>query len=215
MGPLTNVLVGGFEVSAVPLSFAMYHLAKDQKLQEKLRKDLEPIFIAANGENAVDPVMLDEVPLLQAILLETLRLYPPLAGGLARTSPDRPVTLCGYPGIPRGTRVSARCYCLHRNPEVFPNPEAWRPDRWLTTDGSRLATGPDATEMHRWWWAFGSGSRQCLGLHLAKYVDKMILGSVIAHFRVTPVDETVPEPFDSFIGNLTVQKLDLMVEEVI
>ena len=192
----------------------MYHLARDQELQEKLRKQLQPIFATGDAGNLADPILQDQVPILHATLMETLRLYPPLAGGLARVSPDHPVTLCGYPEIPPGTRVSARCYCLHRNPEVFLEPETWRPDRWLTADGSRLDTRPNGSRMRRWWWAFGSASRQCLGLHLAQCVVKMILGSIVAHYKVTTVDETVPAPLDGFVGNFTVQKLDLRVEKV-
>ena len=127
----------------------MYHLAKDHEFQENLQKELQPIFATGGAGNLADPLLLDQAPILHATLMETPRFYPPLAGGLARVSPDHPVTLCGYPGIPPGARVSARCYCLHRNPEVFSEPETWRPDRWLTADGSRLDTGPSGSEMRR------------------------------------------------------------------
>ena len=97
----------------------MYHLARDQELKERLRKELQPTFATGGVGTLADPLLLDQAPILHATLMETLRLYSPLAGGLARVSADHPVTLCGYPGIPPGTRVSARCYCLHRNPKVF------------------------------------------------------------------------------------------------
>ena len=144
---------------------------------------MQPIFATGDVGTLADPLLLDQAPVLNATLMETLRLYPPLAGGLARVSPDYLVILCSYPGMQLGTRVSARCYCLHRKPEVFPEMETWRLDRLLTADGSRLDTGPKGSEMRRWWWAFGSASRQCLGLYLAQHVVKMILGSVIAHIR--------------------------------
>jgi hypothetical protein len=53
---------------------------------------------------------------------------------------------------------------LHRNGAVFADPEAWEPSRWL-----RAADDPQLREMNRWFWAFGSGGRMCVGSNLALY----------------------------------------------
>lgn len=68
-----------------------------------------------------------------------------------------------YSNTPAGTRVSAFAWCLHRNKDVFPDPEKWFPQRWLNAEGDRF----DGGEQERWFWAFGTGSRRRLGQNLA------------------------------------------------
>ncbi|KAI0592101.1 CypX Cytochrome P450 [Pyrenophora tritici-repentis] len=51
-------------------------------------------------------------------------------------------------------------YSLHRNGSVFPEPLKWKPERWL-------GGGKDKAEMEKWFWAFSSGARMCIGVHLA------------------------------------------------
>ena len=68
-------------------------------------------------------------------------------------------------------------YCLHRNPEVFPEPEIWRPERWLIDQ-----TSPEYKEMLRWFWAFGSGGRMCIGSHLAVQEIKLIVCAVYGNY---------------------------------
>jgi unspecific monooxygenase len=108
---------------------------------------------------------IDSLPLLDAILMETLRLRPSVPGSQPRiappSEPSSPISICGYTNIPAGTRVSAQAYSLHRNTEVFPEPELWKPERWL--DANQF----EKDEMMRWFWAFGSGGRMCIGNHLA------------------------------------------------
>lgn len=59
--------------------------------------------------------------------------------------------------------MSAFAWCLHRNEDVFPDPEKWFPQRWLNAEGDRF----DGGEQERWFWAFGTGSRRRLGQNLA------------------------------------------------
>lgn len=70
--------------------------------------------------------------------------------------------------LPPGVRVSAQAYSLHRNPDVFPDPERWYPDRWLVDENADIHEEEERLkEMHRWFWAFGSGGRMCFGNHFA------------------------------------------------
>lgn len=62
--------------------------------------------------------------------------------------------------VPAGTAVSASIYSLHRNEEVFSNPEEWKPERWSE------ATPEKRRQMLKWFWIFGSGGRMYIGNHL-------------------------------------------------
>lgn len=107
---------------------------------------------------------IDALPLLNAIVLETFRLYPAIAGSLARRTPLSKNTKLGvYENIPGGIRVAARASSLHMNPAVYPHPYTWQPERWLN------ATPPQLAEMNRWLWVFGSGGRMCIGSHFATH----------------------------------------------
>ena len=105
-----------------------------------------------------DPKDVDALPMLHAIVMETLRLHAAIPGGQPRVTPAN--TTLGPPGaevhgIPSGVRVVSYAHSLHRNPQVFPEPEIWRPERWLDAEGHISIDGEKA----RWFWAFGSGGR--------------------------------------------------------
>ena len=109
------------------------------------------------------PKSIDNLPLLEAIVTETLRLHAPIPGIQPRVTPKPSCSLAGYDNIPAGIRVNAQAYSLHRNPQVFPDPESWQPKRWLKEENSL----EELEERRRWFWAFGSGGRMCVGSNLA------------------------------------------------
>ncbi|GME41795.1 Cytochrome P450 [Neofusicoccum parvum] len=158
--------VAAMETSGLTLTWALYELSRRPALQARLRRELltlRPPVSALDAAAALpDPKTLDALPLLDAVLQETLRLWPAVAGRQPRcTPPGPPCTLAGHADIPPGVAVQAYAYSLHRNGEVFPAPEEWLPERWTEAEPARLA------EMRRWLWAFGSGGRACVGRHFA------------------------------------------------
>lgn len=172
---MLDQLAAGFDTSGITLTYLAWELSKPQNsqiqasLQEELRS-LSPSYAKASpdveGTELPDAKVIDELPLLHAVIMETLRLHAAIPGIQPRVTPSD-ATL-GPPGaevhgIPQGVRVESAAYSLHRNPEVFPKPEEWRPLRWLDADGKVDSGG----EKMRWFWAFGSGGRMCVGSNLA------------------------------------------------
>lgn len=157
----------GHETSGITLTYYMHQLSQRPALQSLLRAELltlsSPILYPSYTRPYSLPSSrsLDTLPLLQATIMETLRLHAPIPGPQPRLTPPTPTSLGNSPPLPAGVRVSANAHCLHRNPEVFSNPEEWRPERWL--DANKEAQ----EEMMRWFWAFGSGGRMCIGRHFA------------------------------------------------
>jgi cytochrome P450 len=100
---------------------------------------------------------IDALPLLHAVVKESLRLRPTVPVGQPRLTPHGTTTLGGYGGIPENVQVNAFAWSIHRNPEMFPCPEQWKPERWLVNDNIDKGDGDDSKD--RWFWAFGSGPR--------------------------------------------------------
>lgn len=164
-------LTAGHETSAVGLTYLYWELSKHPEIQEELRQELNTLSVkigrTATTLDGLEKQLpgakeIDALPLLNAIIMETLRLHAPIPGIQPRVTPAPSSTLVGYAGIPTNTRVNAQAYSLHRNPEVFPEPESWQPRRWLKEYNT-----PEIEEMRRWFWAFGSGGRMCVGSNFA------------------------------------------------
>lgn len=103
-----------------------------------------------------------KLPYLNAVIKEALRLHPPMPIMLGRTVPEGGADICGH-YIREGTEVGIPSYVLHRDPPIFPDPDAWKPERWLKaeTDKDSLA------DMDRAFFAFGGGAHTCSGKHIS------------------------------------------------
>ncbi|KAL2829312.1 cytochrome P450 monooxygenase [Aspergillus pseudoustus] len=205
---LGDQIPAGFDTSAVTLTYIVYELSKRPDLQAALRSELRSLTAPLSYASAphIPPFKdLDALPLLQAITQETLRRYPALPGSEPRVTPSRGCTLGPNDEyqVPGNVRVSAQVYSVHRNAEVFPEPESWRPERWLDGDGMLVK---DA-EMTRWFWAFSSGQRMCIGHNLAVYEIKNIIAAIYTNFSVAVVDETGIEPSDGYASGPRGRKL--------
>jgi hypothetical protein len=150
-------LLAGIDTTADTLMFLVWALSRPQNLhiQKRLAEEVRaiPQDLVEDGVPKLD--VIDKLPYLDAVIRETLRLYAPLPASEPR-SINSPCSIDGYT-IPAGTVVNMSPYSLHRNAEVFPEPLKFDPDRWLgQTEQVAL--------MNRWFWAFSSGGRMCIGL---------------------------------------------------
>lgn len=158
------------ETSGDTLTWLYYEMSRRPELQKRLREELltlDPpiIFPAPNPSTIILPdfKVLDKLPLLDSILQETLRLWVAVPGGQPRLTPPGGCSLAGYDNIPAGVRVQAAGCVVHFNPEVFPEPYEWKPERWLNATPEKLV------EMRHWFWAWGSGGRMCIGNNVATH----------------------------------------------
>ncbi|KAF4624297.1 hypothetical protein G7Y89_g13876 [Cudoniella acicularis] len=162
---LLDHMVAGHDATGITMAYLLYELSQRQSLQRSLRAELKK-HLNPNPETLVHHI--DTCILLDAILKETLRLYSANPGPWPRVVPSE-IHVGHFSSIPAGTIISASSYALHRNSEVFPRPEEWRPERWLD------ASDTQRKEMMRWFWAFGSGSRMCIGSHLAIHSEFVLV----------------------------------------
>lgn len=214
------------ETSGLTLTWLLYELSQRPVLQQRLRDEaltLDPPLVfppppsphphppTDNDYSLPDPKQLDQLPLLDAVLHETLRRWPAIAGRQPRVTPSV-VTLAGHAGVPAGVTVQAYAYSLHRNGEVFAEPEEWRPERWM--GGSEGGEENDVAEMRRWFWAFGSGGRVCVGRHFAVNAIKHAVAAIYTNFETGLVDAEGIEQADGFIPSPKGEKLVLRFRRV-
>ena len=206
-------LGAGQETSAIALTYLYYEMSKHPDLQEKLRQELlilspQIIWPPSRLLELPPAKSIDALPLLHAIIMETLRLHAPIPGFEPRITPAGGCTLAGYKNIPAKVRVSAMPYALHRNEDVFPDPESWRPERWLTASETALK------EMLRWFWAFGSGGRMCIGSNLAMQEMKLLVTAIYTNWRTVIVDDEGIEEIDAYTTRPRSNRLMLRFQHI-
>lgn len=226
-------LIAGVETTRITLTYLEWELSRSASLQAQLRAELRtlspPISLKASRSPSSalpTPKAIDSLPLLDAILKEILRLYPPSPALLPRVTPPGGAIINGFT-IPAGTVIGSSSVCMHRNTSVFPEPDKFKPERWLL-DNEKVR------EMNRWFWAFGSGGRMCIGSHFAIYcgysgylktsgvtrvtagngadeilVLKLVVVAIYTDFETSIVDDDGIEQEDAFIAGPTGEKLVL------
>jgi cytochrome P450 family 135 len=147
---LMTLLVAGHETSATALAWALEALVRHPAALARLRDEVD------SGEDAY----------LDAVIKETLRLRPVIALVLRRLT--EPMEIGGRL-LPAGATVAPCIYLLHRRPDVYPDPRAFRPERFLEQ--------PPGTYT---WIPFGGGVRRCLGASFARFEMKVVLRELVS-----------------------------------
>ncbi|XP_053907695.1 25-hydroxyvitamin D-1 alpha hydroxylase, mitochondrial [Cuculus canorus] len=171
-GNVTELLLAGVDTISSTLTWSLYELALHPELQEKVHQEL--VTAMGDGGDTAGAAM-PRVPLLRAVVKETLRLYPVVPAN-ARVVPDRDILVGDYV-VPRQTLVTLCHFATSRDGRVFPEPNSFLPERWLCRDAARhpFASLP-----------FGIGKRSCVGRRLAEMEIHMALAQILLRFQVRP-----------------------------
>jgi cytochrome P450 len=156
---LLTLLVAGHETTATSLSWAVERLARHPQKLERLRTE------ASEGESD---------SYLTATIQETLRLRPVISIVVRRLT--EPVEIGGYE-LPAGVSVTPCVYLVHRNPEIYPDPDRFLPERFLDN--------PPGTYT---WIPFGGGVRRCLGASFAQFEMAVVLRELVKRHGIRPAD---------------------------
>jgi cytochrome P450 len=153
---LVTLLVAGHETTATALAWALERLTRHPDALDRLTEETR-----AGGEEYVD-----------AVIRETLRLRPVIPFvGRRLTAPQ---TIGGW-DLPAGAKVAPSIHLVHRRPEIYPDPAAFRPERWLGVRTNPYTYLP-----------FGGGVRRCLGASFAETEMRAVLGAIVANVRLRP-----------------------------
>ena len=172
---LLTFIVAGHETTALTLAWAFYLCTFDQDVQDKARAEAQS---ALQGRTAT-AADLPNLPYCRMIIDEALRLYPPAA--LVSRTAQAPDTLAGRE-VKKGDTVMIPIYALHRNALLWDDPDAFRPERFAEKP-QRYAYLP-----------FGDGPRICIGASFALQEAVIILATLLAKRRFSPVKGKTPDP---------------------
>ncbi|XDG06015.1 hypothetical protein ABKA04_005630 [Annulohypoxylon sp. FPYF3050] len=219
-------VLAGQETTGVALTYLSYHLSQSLELQGELRRELltlEPSMRYMNGDRdrkieMPDSRQLDNLPILHALIKETVRRYAPAGGPEPRVTP--PSSCCIGPcEVPGGVRVSASVYNVHRDETVFPNPEKWDHTRWLRHQEAAEPDNPNGDDekidVNRHFWGFSSGGRMCLGSNFAMHDMKLIIAAIYSNYTTHIVDDEGIEPTDAYTGHPKSNSLYLRFERAV
>ncbi|GIZ42184.1 hypothetical protein CKM354_000546200 [Cercospora kikuchii] len=149
-----DFLFAGTDTTATTLTYLIWSVLRDQSVQKDIEDEVAELTEPYSDEQ------LEQLPVLSALVKETLRLYGAAPAALPRITPPEGAILGGHE-IPAGTTVATQAWSMHRDPNVFTDPEVFDHTRWL--DGT-LASRED---VKRVWSPYGAGSRICVGSNLA------------------------------------------------
>lgn len=160
---LVTLMMQGHTSTATALAWALERITRHPEVWERLR---------AEGQD--DPE--GEGEYLDAVVKESLRARPPLPIAGAREV-SRPFQLGGYE-IPAGTLVAACIWLLHQHEDLYPEPERFRPERFLERPASQWT-----------WIPFGGGHRSCIGASLALTQMKIVLRTLALRTRLVAAEQ--------------------------
>jgi cytochrome P450 len=167
---ILTLLFAGHDTTTSTVAFLFYELARQPEWADRLAAERDEVA----GDDAPDAAQLfSEMPDLDMAVQETLRLYPPAWIGPRRS--DTEFEFGGY-RIPAELPVNYSSWASHRLPDVFPDPHAFKPERFAPEEKAKLPKGAYVP--------FGAGPRICIGMRFGELEIRAIAAAILRRFRL-------------------------------
>lgn len=174
---LMTFFLAGHETTALALTYTLTLLNKHPDAENRLREEIATVL----GPALAGVADLPRLPYARAVILESMRLYPP-AWAIGREALED-LTIAGV-RIPKGGQLWMLQWINHRDHRYFPDPLQFKPERWLD--------GLERTLPRFAYYPFGGGHRICIGNHFAMIEALLALITLLQHVRVHLVDKHAP-----------------------
>ena len=171
-------ILAGHVTTAQSIACALWLLARDPGSQIKLQEEVDAVL-------AGKPPRLEDIARLsccEMVMLETLRLYPPVWVFGRQALSDVRLDGCN---LTTGQELVICPWLLHRNPQLFPQPDSFKPERWSDDARARL---PRCSYL-----PFSTGGRNCLGEHFAMMESLLVLASIVREWEFRQLPDQ-PDP---------------------
>ncbi len=173
MDEAMTILLAGSDTTAAAISWSGYLLAKHREVQDELHAEV----MRLTGGGPLQPQHAGQLSMSQAVFQESMRLYPP-GIAIARQATE-PIEIGGV-SIPRGALVFVIVYSIHHDARWFPDPEAFRPERFAPEHEGEI---PEHAYL-----PFGLGPRACIGRRFALMEGTLVLAELIRRFELQLTD---------------------------
>jgi len=171
---LITLLFAGHETTATMLAWAFYEILRHPSVLEKLRKELD-------SSVNLEALKIIKLPYLNAVCQEVLRKYPVIPIIFPRIS-KIDLKIMGY-DFPANTVFAPSMYLVHHREDLYPEPEQFKPERFLERQYSAYEYFP-----------FGGGNRRCLGAALAELEMRLVLATIISKYELSLASQQIVKP---------------------
>ncbi len=158
---LLTLLFAGHETTSVAIAWGLYHLYTHPNVLARLREELA-------GLDDPGPDAIAELPYLKAVCQETLRMHPVVPDVVRMLREDLELEGCT---VPAGVGVAIPTCVVHSDPKIYPEPDTFRPERFLETKPGLWT-----------WLPFGGGHRRCIGAAFAMYELALVLATIVRRY---------------------------------
>jgi len=177
---IVTLLLAGHETTALTLAWALFEVARHPDVDTQLNQEVLSVLGKDRSPTHAD---LPNMPVTLNVVDETLRLYP--AGYLTARECIEDVEISGH-RISKGTLVLMSQWEQQRDPQVFDDPDEFKPDRWTGGLRKELARGD--------FFPFGMGPRMCIGGSFANLELMVTIPMIRQRYRLTPTSSEQPRP---------------------
>jgi cytochrome P450 len=172
VGQTAILFMASFETTASALTWTLFLLAQHPAVMRDLMDELSGVL----GGNPPVAEQLARLPFLNNVIKESMRVLPPVPYTVRATTKYLNM---GPHRVPTGARILCSHYLTHHLPDLYPEPERFRPERWNEIDPNQYEYMP-----------FSAGPRVCIGAMFATQLLKISLATMLQRFRFTVVPET-------------------------
>ncbi|EDV24432.1 uncharacterized protein TRIADDRAFT_25960 [Trichoplax adhaerens] len=169
-------LAAGYETTANTLAFATHSLATNPEIQQRV---FDEISDKLSENDSLDYDSVGDLPYLEMVIAETLRMYPPIF--LANRSIKEDMEIDGLQ-VSKEAMIGIPVYAIHHNPKIWPEPEQFRPERFTSEEKSKR---DPCTYL-----PFGNGPRNCIGMRLAMLEVKLAIVKILQKVELIVTKET-------------------------
>lgn len=186
----------GHDTTATGLVFIFFLMAQHREVQQRVYEEIKAVVDGAAGES-LNTAEFNSMSYTDRVIKECMRMYPPVPFISRDLTED--IRLSSGHRIPKGTAVNLHIYDLHRDPEQFPNPDVFDPDRFLPDECEKrhpfaylpFSAGKKSSQKGVWehifiWYLF-PGPRNCIGQKYAMLEMKSCLTDVLLEYEIKPV----------------------------